>query len=103
MTMRAPPLGSLAGAGHPPGSSPLDVLDVRHHLHVRRVDAPRDPAAVVAFEPCRDRPLYKLIENPVGLPDAALNPDVPVAPAVSRADPLPAASDGVGSDLRSDM
>jgi len=39
----------------------------------------------------------------VGLPDAALNPDVSVASAVSRADPLPAASDGVGPDLRSDM
>src|SRR5262252_7996339 len=103
MTARAPPLGPLAGAGHPPGSSSLDVLNVCHHLNVRRVDTPSDPATVVAFESWRDRPSHKLIENPVGLPDAALNPDVSVSPTVSRADPLPAASDCVGQDFRNDM
>jgi hypothetical protein len=99
VSTRAPALRSLALRGNPPGGTTTDILDVRYQFDVIRVDAPRDAAAVVAFESRCDWASNTLVDDTMGFPNVPFDLDVPVASVVSRADPLPTTRDGVGEDL----
>jgi len=66
---------------------------------MRRVDAPRDTAQVVAFLPERDGPAETLVDDAMSFSHATCDPDIAIAPGISGTNPLPAARDVVWANL----